>query len=564
MWSRGVEARDETGEVPGRWRRSAALVGVSVGILALVGAGFLAVSGREKAKNLAAASARSLDVSSCLEQLTAALRDSAAAAARFRDAGGDGDARAQKEAADRAGRALRELGLLVPDGSLAEVARARLELLAKDALAADSDEVQARRTDAAGDRSRPELGRLMAERGRAAADALDRGMRQTADSQMADLRAGLLRDLGWLLAVLVAALASFAGALASLLRSPSASRDRAVYLSSAEAPKVAPPMVQDVLDTLSDGVLVFDAHGTLLASSPSAAATLDLDARGAGAGKRRGPRRGLYLPSDDAPESSVRNPLVRAIAGERVEGVEMSVGPPSDPESRRVMLSARPLRDPDGTRRGAAVVLRDITELKSAEAALAKARAEHAETVRGHEQAMAAALAGEQGRLGAERLQAEEERDRAVTERKAAETARKAADASRGRAEGELKKAEAEVTKARLVFKQSQERLVRLFDELPVPLVAVAADRSIRRVNHAAADLLGASPPSSRAHRSPSGSRRPTPRTARDGASSKGRTRVRLSAGGPPPCRTWWKAPSRCWPCSPSWPRPETRPASAG
>ncbi len=496
MRSRGVEARDEPGEPPVR-RRSSALVAVSVGILALAGVGFLAIAAREKAKDLAAASARGLDVTSALEQVTAALRDSAAAAARFRESAGDADARAQKDAADRAGRALRELGVLVPDGSLAEVARARLELLAKDALAADTDDVQARR-EAAGGGNRPELGRLLAERARAAADTLDRGVRQTADSQMADLRAGLLRNLAWLLAVLMVALAAFAGALASLLRSPSAAPNRAVYLSAADAPKVAPPLVQDVLDTLSDAVLVFDAHGTLLASSPSAAATLDLDARGAGAGKRRGPRRGLYLPSDDAPESSVRNPLVRAIAGERVEGVEMSVGPPSDPESRRVILSARPLRDPDGTRRGAAVVLRDITDLKNAEAALEKARAEHDEVVRGHEQAIvaagAAAIAGEEWRLAAERLQVEEERDRALADRKASETARKAAETSRGRAETDLKKAEAEVAKAGLVLKQSQERLARLFDELPVPLVAVDADRSIRKVNRAAADLLGGSP----------------------------------------------------------------------
>ena len=284
----------------------------------------------------------------------------------------------------------RSWAVLVPDGSLAEVARARLELLAKDALAADADDVQARRGDAAGGRSRPELGRLLAERARASADALDRGMRQTADSQMADLRAGLLRDLGWLLAVLTAALVLVRGRVGLPSPIPDHRREPGGLPLAGGGARVAPPMVQDVLDTLSDGVLVFDAHGTLLASSPSAAATLDLDARGAGAGKRRGPRRGLYLPSDDAPDSSMRNPLVRAIAGERVEGVEMSVGPPSDPESRRVILSARPLRDPDGTRRGAAVVLRDITDLKSAEAALA-------EGARGARRGGSRARAGDRG-----------------------------------------------------------------------------------------------------------------------------------------------------------------------
>ena len=215
------------------------------------------------------------------------------------------------------------------------------------------------------------------------------------------------------------------------------------------------------------------------------------------------------------------------MAGERVDGVEMSVGRPADPESRRVILSARPFRSPDGTRRGAAVVLRDVTDVRKAEAALSKAEAERirapAEGNPNLTLAPAPAPDVDLEPLRAQVRRAEEERDRAETERQQAQAERDRAEAERQRAEADRDRADAERTAAEsdrrgveaerlrsdadrgtaelldlrrtaAALKRSEERLVRLFEGLPVPLVALGSEARVRRANQAAADLLGIAP----------------------------------------------------------------------
>ena len=279
------------GESARRWR--AVAIGAAVlGVLSLLAAGLLALAVRERAGAADSAWAQALAVSSGLERLAAALHDSDLAASK--EGAGDLDSQAQTEAAGRASLEMRALDRLVPAGSQAEAARARLDLLVTEKVAVDTETVKVRRGEAVARRTAPELGRLLGERIRGTIEELERQMRLHTDSQLSDLRSGLLRDLtGLLVALLASLVAMLLGAVATL-RAPSApAPDNAVYLSPGEPPAVAPPLLQDVLDSLTDGVLVVDAYGKLIASSPPAAAILDLDERVPGA-KRRGPR-GLYL-----------------------------------------------------------------------------------------------------------------------------------------------------------------------------------------------------------------------------------------------------------------------------
>ena len=510
MWSREEEGRP-AGEQPRRGKRRAALLAAGLGLLALGAAARLGLAAREKSAAAAGATAQGLAISSALDRLSARLVESEAAAGRFQQSAEAEHADAQGEAAEATRPVLRELERLVPDGSQADAARVLLELLVAEKVGADREAIRTRQGEAGATASPPDLVRLLGERVRSTAAEVDRQTRLATESRTAELRTALGEDLGWLLAALAAVLAAFGVAIAVALSSRGAP-DRALYLDPDEPPAVAPPLLQDLLDSLTDGVLVVDAHGKLVATSPAASAILDVDGRGAAA-RRRGPR-GLYLPSDDAPLPSVRNPLVRAIAGEKVEGAEMSVGRPSDPESRRVVLSARPFRDPDGTRRGAAVVLRDVTDQRRAEAELKKA------------EALVAQAAGERGRLLEEALA--EERGRLEEARRSAEAERARVESALQRVEGELRKAEGEGRRIEAALRRSEARIVGLFEGLPVPLLAVGGDGRVRRANRAAGDLLGASP--AELAGSPLSGRL---ETAGAGDASRGRIAAGPSAGTP-------------------------------
>jgi len=392
MVSSGREPQLAEKAVPGRG--VAVLLTAALGLLALVSAGVLALAVRGKVAAASADAAQAQGVFTSLDRVSAALEESQAAASRFRETAEANDARAAKEATDRVGLEIRALGRLVPEGSAAGAARTRLDLLVAQQLAAGA--------------GGGELGRLLGERVHASIDDVGHRTRQVLDVQAAELRDGLARDLGLLLLALGTTLGSGI-ALARAALASSSGRDRVLYLSVGDPPPTAPPLLQDAVEALNDGVLVVDAHGRRIACNPAAMTILDLEGSEP-AGKRRGPQ-GLYFPTEGPPSSTARNPLVRALGGERVDGVEMSVGPPTDPGSRRVILSARPFRGPDGTRRGAAVVLHDVTDLKRAQTAL----------------------------------------------------------------------------------KRSEERILRVFDGVPVALLALDADGRIRRANRAAATLLDVS-----------------------------------------------------------------------
>ncbi len=83
----------------------------------------------------------------------------------------------------------------------------------------------------------------------------------------------------------------------------------------------------------------------------------------------------VLLDRDGAPLRSEDLPLRRALAGERVEGAEVTVAPPGRP-LRRLLVHARPLRLPDGELLGAVSAGHDVTALRHREDELRRLNAD--------------------------------------------------------------------------------------------------------------------------------------------------------------------------------------------
>lgn len=119
-----------------------------------------------------------------------------------------------------------------------------------------------------------------------------------------------------------------------------------------------------VLHSLPDGVTLANAEGRIVFSNAAADRIL-----GTGAALEASPDEwashyGVFLPDGETPFPTDRYPLVRAVNGEATRDVEMLVRNPAIPEGALISVSGRPLLDSDGAPIGAAVVFRDITQLR--------------------------------------------------------------------------------------------------------------------------------------------------------------------------------------------------------
>jgi PAS domain S-box-containing protein len=140
-----------------------------------------------------------------------------------------------------------------------------------------------------------------------------------------------------------------------------------------EALRTQGEILQSILDTMGEGLIVADQDGKLMLVNPAARqlfGSQPADATIDDVLNRRtilmADRVTLCPPSD--------LPLSCALRGETVDDVELFVGAPDLPDGRWLSASARPLRDASDTVTGALLVVRDVTDRKLAEEEVRRSR----------------------------------------------------------------------------------------------------------------------------------------------------------------------------------------------
>ena len=130
-------------------------------------------------------------------------------------------------------------------------------------------------------------------------------------------------------------------------------------------------ILQSILDSMGDGVIVADETGKFLFFNPEAEGLLDI---AMDTTMNELPEKyGLFLPDTITPFPSDEFPLTRAIHGKFSDNVEMFIRNENVPQGVYIEVAGRPLQDESGKQRGGVIVFRDVTERKRAEEALARA-----------------------------------------------------------------------------------------------------------------------------------------------------------------------------------------------
>ena len=140
---------------------------------------------------------------------------------------------------------------------------------------------------------------------------------------------------------------------------------------TAEALQSQTQILQSILDSMGDGVIVADETGKSLFFNPEAKGLIDITM---GTTLNELPEKyGLFLPDTVTPFPSDEFPLTRAIRGEFSDNVEMFIRNQKVPQGVYLEVAGRPLQSESGKRRGGIIVFRDVTERKRTDEALARA-----------------------------------------------------------------------------------------------------------------------------------------------------------------------------------------------
>ncbi|MFN4261845.1 MAG: response regulator [Gemmataceae bacterium] len=124
-------------------------------------------------------------------------------------------------------------------------------------------------------------------------------------------------------------------------------------------------ILQSVLDSMADGVIVTDQNGQFLLWNPAAEQIVGIGPQEVTPGNWSRVY-GCYLPDMKTPCPDNDLPLARAMRGEAVDACELFIRNAAVPRGVWISVNARPLRDEHGVTRGGVVVLRDITADKLA------------------------------------------------------------------------------------------------------------------------------------------------------------------------------------------------------
>ena len=124
-------------------------------------------------------------------------------------------------------------------------------------------------------------------------------------------------------------------------------------------------MLQSVLDSMSEGLVVADENGKFIIWNPAAEKIVGLGAANVPINQWTS-HYGLFLPDTVTPFPAEQNPLLRAVRGE-VCSAEMFLRNPELSGGVWIEASAGPLKDKDGVVRGGVTAFRDITQSKADE-----------------------------------------------------------------------------------------------------------------------------------------------------------------------------------------------------
>ncbi len=125
-------------------------------------------------------------------------------------------------------------------------------------------------------------------------------------------------------------------------------------------------ILQSILSSMGDGVIVADKEGKFLVFNPAAERMFGRGATQTSSSEWSH-QYGLYLPDKVTPFPPDQLPLTRSIRGEEVDNVEIFVRHEKAPNGLWTRVNGRPIRDPNGELSGGVIVCRDITEIKKEE-----------------------------------------------------------------------------------------------------------------------------------------------------------------------------------------------------
>jgi PAS domain S-box-containing protein len=125
-------------------------------------------------------------------------------------------------------------------------------------------------------------------------------------------------------------------------------------------------ILQSILSSMGDAVIVADKQGNFLLFNPAAERMFGKGATQT-ASSEWSHQYGLYLSDKVTPFPADQLPLTRSIRGEEVNNVEVFVRHDKAPQGLWIRINGRPLCGPDGELSGGVIVCRDITEIKKEE-----------------------------------------------------------------------------------------------------------------------------------------------------------------------------------------------------
>ena len=129
--------------------------------------------------------------------------------------------------------------------------------------------------------------------------------------------------------------------------------------------------LQSILNSLTEGVVVADKDGRFLFFNPVAEKILGIGLKNVTSAEWSSVY-GCYYSDKVTPYPSENLPLAQALKGEEIRNELIFIKNPERPDGIYINVSARPIKDLNGSINGGTVVLQDITESKQTEKELRK------------------------------------------------------------------------------------------------------------------------------------------------------------------------------------------------